>query len=135
MYETVLKRKVVPPLTSVARLFLCILRHFLILGFFCNVKFLFLTWFCEHSTIACEGGGVSPIILIITIEASLRILSDLGIMAEVMEDARLNIVSVREMFNIFDDILIFQLKVFEQIELSLCSDCASSEVVLSCSGI
>ena len=38
----------------------------------------------------------------ITIEASLRISSDLGMSADVMEDARLNIVSVRERPNISD---------------------------------
>ena len=38
----------------------------------------------------------------ITIEASLRISSDLGRSAEVMEDARFNIVSVRERPNISD---------------------------------
>ena len=93
------------------------------MGFFCNDVVLFWIWFREHSIIACEGGGVSPIILMITIEASLRILSDLGRMAEVMEDARLNIVSVRDMFNIFDNILLITTKVFEQIGFSLCSIC------------
>ena len=105
-YETVLKKKVDPSLTFDALLFLCILRHFLIFGFFCKDDF------CEHSTIASEGGGVRPIILMITIEASLRISSDLGMRAEVMEDARLNMVSVKEMFDISDDCWLIYLNFF-----------------------
>ena len=124
-----LKKNVVPPLTFATFLFLCILRHFLIFGFFCNDSFWDWTWFfCEHSIIACEGGGVRPIILMITIEASLRISSDLGMSAEVMEDARFNIVSVSERPNISDD----DFNLFNE---SNWSGFVLYKVVLSCSVI
>ena len=69
-----------------------------------------------------------PIILMITIEASLRISSDLGMSAEVMEDARFNIVSVRERPNISDvDFYLFN--------ESYWSGFVLYKVVLSCSVI